>query len=661
MKFRRFKTNKLKFFSLFFSLMLCFLSIMLSFKSINSASALSHKSSVGVNFTFNPVLSISLSSVDLIIPNLAPGSYSDSNEIIVSVGTNTAYGYSLYATAGNDNYANGGSNYNINDLVLSNNGSISTTETNKFMSLNTTDNLSNMSLANDDTWGYAFATYNKTNDTYNTYSNYSGLPIYTEGTGAELINTKNAADGSSVKFKIAAKASGLQLAGEYTNVVNFYAVARPVPGSTPLNASDCPANRICYAPNATDVVGTMATLGTNTTLTEVSPLAGIQTQTVNSSGSSITVTSNSTAQLIAPNYKRAGYGFAGWSTDFTATSTSTIYGPNETINTGNLSTNGMILYPVWVAVDTSATMQTWSSSNCNALTQAPASGTATLASLTAVRDARDDNIYTIARLADGQCWMVENLRLNADNSTDSSLAQGFGDAFVGLADSEDTNFSNSTTANSLYSTTNITGSNQGYRFPRYNNTNTNATLMGGTGLNATGTSLEDAAGYPINSSTGQSGVKYSWYSYGNYYTWAAAIADTTNYTSSNAHTTVATSICPNGWHLPYGNSGSSSPNLGNTVGGFYYLASRIGATASSAASSMIWRKFPNNFVYSGLWYGSSASYRGSNGLYWSSSTGGINNAFDNAYYLYFYSAGVNPGTYGNNKYNGFSVRCVAGS
>ena len=75
--------------------------------------------------------------------------------------------------------------------------------------------------------------------------------------------------------------------------------------------------------------------------------------------------------------------------------------------------------------------------------------------------------------------------------------------------------------------------------------------------------------------------------------------------------------------------------------------------ASGATGSNNWRSFPNNFVYSGGWYGSSANNRGNFGYYWSSTA---RNTY-NAYYLYFVSSNVSP-TGNSDKSRGFSVRCV---
>lgn len=65
----------------------------------------------------------------------------------------------------------------------------------------------------------------------------------------------------------------------------------------------------------------------------------------------------------------------------------------------------------------------------NALIQASTDGTANLSSVSALTDQRDDQTYAIAKLADGNCWMIENLRLDTEatrGATNEALAQGYG-------------------------------------------------------------------------------------------------------------------------------------------------------------------------------------------------------------------------------------------
>ena len=394
-------------------------------------------------------------------------------------------------------------------------------------------------------------------------------------------------------------------------------------------------------------------LGTTVTLYAYNPYAiyydGNNATAGTMSGFYTTIeTMSDTADLMVYNFYKTGYGFAGWSENSSATvnSSDKIYGPNEKITgsdlTFNSSTHETTLYAVWVP--TSGMMQSWS--GCSSLS---------IGDVTALTDSRDSNVYTVGKLADGNCWMMENLRLDAENSTDSSLAQGFGGAFTGLADSEDANFTNSTTANSLYSTSTITGSYHGYRFPRYNNNNTN---IGGT--NSAGTSLTVSPGvwdptHWDNDQYNEGNNDHSqWYGYGNYYTWAAAMANTTSITTKVTSDAAGTSICPTGWRLPSGGS------MAAEFGALDIALGGIGSYQSDSNGKEIvsnrWRVFPNNFLYSGNFNGSSAGNRGTRGYYWSRSA----NTSYLAYSLYLNSSYLSPSNYDPKNF-GFPVRCLIGS
>ena len=476
------------------------------------------------------------------------------------------------------------------------------------------------------------------------YASYHAVPAeYTKVAYlTSSTDTGNNATGSNLTTTYRAYISPSQPAGTYIGQVKYTLVHpnkvdnsnKPV---APLKPTDCPAKSICYAPNASDIEGTMiSTSTTNPTLTAISskyPTAAKQTWAYNASGTGSNISNSTTSiTLIAPNYKRAGFGFAGWSTDFEADNSSTIYGPNETITitAGSLSANGMILYPVWIA--SIGNLQGWN--GCSSLADIPTSGRATLASMTALKDTRDGNVYTVAKLADGKCWMTENLRLDntVSAATMASGSEGIGGVFTSLPQSVDADW-DSNTSNNLYTGLTI------YTLPQLNTNNTN---MGGK--NASGTDLS------ISHSTSNDHVQ--WYSYGNYYSWASAMANTKSLTSYTVSEGANTSICPTGWHLPYG----SNSNTGNTAGGFYYLGDRLGATESSATSSVKWRTFPNNFIYSGVWSFSSANRRGNYGTYWSSSA----DSNYRAYTMGLNSASVAPGNLSDEKSYGYSVRCVAG-
>lgn len=399
--------------------------------------------------------------------------------------------------------------------------------------------------------------------------------------------------------------------------------------------------------------------------------------------------------LLASNFKRAGYGFAGWSTNPNATVTSgdKIYGPMETISAPAYPTNGtniITMYAVWVPAEKSDPsdpsssplyLQDFTASNCNALTSASfntTTGEITPGSVIALTDKRDDEVYTIAKLADDNCWMIENLRLehegtvgnnkNDTSVTNQSLSQGYGGTtgtygnFVGLATSESANFSNVTTSNSIYKSSAAsptdtydgngrledigTSNYPAYRFPRYNSNNTQ--------------SLIDSTTYTQNyanaSSPSVSGTfpGSDLYSYGNYYNWAAAMANTNYYTGSSTSEAAGTSICPSNWHLP--SSGATTKEYGVLSQRYGGTGGVQSGTGTGDTMSNRFRSFPNNFLYSGYFDDSSARSRSARGDYWSRSA----NSYNQSCRLYLGSTSLEP-SYCTVKYDGFSVRCLIGS
>ena len=87
----------------------CTLSV-ISLLSIN-VSALDYQKTINVGFNVQDTLTVSLSSPNLIIDDLMPGTASDSNIITVNVLSNNPYGYTLTSNVGND------TTYNTDKLI----------------------------------------------------------------------------------------------------------------------------------------------------------------------------------------------------------------------------------------------------------------------------------------------------------------------------------------------------------------------------------------------------------------------------------------------------------------------------------------------------------------------------------------------------------------
>ena len=495
---------------------------------------------------------------------------------------------------------------------------------------------------------YAPTIHSDTNGAFSSYhvvpSEYTKVVSFASNT--DLPATGVNADGSGFTSTYAAWISATQPAGTYIGKVR-YQLVHPMT-EVPLQPQTTEAGCIRYYPNGGNVEGTMGC------------------QSISASATSAT--------LLASNFSRAGYGFAGWSTTYDYSDDTGFLGPQEDITftagqyTG--SNNGLSLYARWIK--SAGSLQGWT--GCSSM----ASG-----AVTALTDQRDGETYAVAKLADGNCWMIENLRLESTgaHNSDGTLAQGYGTSttygnFSGLADAEPAWANNITTANSLYSTDgadntiNIGTSNAGNRFPRYNNVNT-PTTASGRPQNPTTNSATN--------STSNAGM----YSYGNYYTWHAAIADL-NPNNTNNQSTTGTSLCPTGWHLPTGGGAYASDsttevnktgypatyrefyNLGykimnevktayeDTPNGYNsYYSSATTNTAGDTATKAF-RKYPNNFVYSGNVDSGSVINRGSYGRYWSSTA----YSSGSAYSLRLVSSNVGPGTYGSLKYSGWTIRCL---
>lgn len=350
--------------------------------------------------------------------------------------------------------------------------------------------------------------------------------------------------------------------GTYTNQFVITAFANPY---EPEPA--CPAEYICYSGNGDDRRGTM-------------PNQVAESET--------------TVGLMAPNFSRPGYGFAGWNT--MADGSGTNYGPNQTITVGDLSEEGMILYARWIA--SSGLLQNWT--GC---------GTLSTGAMIALTDFRDNETYTILKQQDGKCWMAENSRLNPETGRISGAnTNNPTEAFKGQA-------TVTTSSNTVCNTDDSACTDK----VAFNTNNINR------GLTANPTAHNTTS---------------SWWSYGVDYNWYTATAG--NGTISVTSGSVAGDICPAGWRLPTGGSSGEIVQLNNTVN----------AGNLKGDSGLI--AYPTNFVHSGDFNPNATSGgRGTWGRLWSSTPKDA----ATVYRLGYASNAVTP-TNAYNKWVEFPVRCV---
>jgi|GEM_PF-538120 len=302
---------------------------------------------------------------------------------------------------------------------------------------------------------------------------------------------------------------------------------------------------------------------------------------------------NATAPLTTNGFTRNNYSFSGWNTAANGSGTNYANGANYTMGTSDAS-----LYAQWMAT----TMQTLTPSNCSSLATFTGSNTEAIVELTDSRGGTT-RTYQVAKLADGKCWMLNNLKLGSTTGT-TTLTPA------------DSNVATNFTLPQL-----VTSASVSFDTPK-----ANGPVPGDTGSGAT--------------------------NYGYLYNWPAATAGQSRTTMPAGSGNAPNSICPANWRLPTGGTTPASSDFGTldiAFGGAGAFVSR-GPSLSSWQPSGSYRG-----VRAGFWdlY---FSNQGSVGYVWSSSANpsSANNAFGAGFGVSF----VNPGNVNNARSAGFGVRCL---
>ena len=213
--------------------------------------------------------------------------------------------------------------------------------------------------------------------------------------------------------------------------------------------------------------------------------------------------------------------------------------------------------------------------------------------------------YKVRKLADGNCWMVENLAYD----------------IVGL-------YNNGKRG--------IGSRNDGTTFEM-----TDANLANGVGYY---TSTDDF-NYVINSYTRSENATRSSYlgdttGIEYYYNWTTATAGQGSQNDSTRGTTIDGSICPAGWRIPTNYSNTSNQRISYSALTLAYMGG-IGDFTTDTGYQII-EQYPINL------------YRVSN-IYWEATT----SSADGGYIMYYTTSAVGPRAYSMTKRYGYQVRCVA--
>ena len=222
---------------------------------------------------------------------------------------------------------------------------------------------------------------------------------------------------------------------------------------------------------------------------------------------------------------RTDYEFMGWiATTNNPAISSTIYNPTANLDVNPANETEVTLKAKWKytkGIHSIANMQQMAAGLCKASTTPNRTATtldtdgshhgdSNYVPTVTLTDTRDNNTYTVSKLADGRCWMTQNLRIAGRTITP--------------ADS------------------NVTSS---YAIPASSDS-------GYSGAN------DHTASVYVNSD-------------GGFYTWAAATAGTGNATISTDGQNAPASICPKGWRLPTGGSTGEFRALYNNYNSVYAM------------------------------------------------------------------------------------------
>lgn len=253
-----------------------------------------------------------------------------------------------------------------------------------------------------------------------------------------------------------------------------------------------------------------------------------------------------------------------------------------------------------------------------------------------LKDVRDGKYYWVAKLADDNCWMTQNLDLDLSTSValmpeDSDVMSSWTPGFTTVT---------RVTTGTINSGSQI--ETRSWSLGDYRIKDPTISNSCGSGKNDLSQCATQFTAYatPITANNDE----LAHYIVGNHYQWNAATAGTGGTITSGQ---AASSICPKGWKLPESNA-ITAGSFGGLVNAY-----NIGTDVAKLTSS------PLYFVRGGVAYQTAVTLfdvAGNYGVYWSSTPTSMTGP---AYDLSFGVTDNLVPSSSSNRYDGNSVRCVA--
>ena len=259
--------------------------------------------------------------------------------------------------------------------------------------------------------------------------------------------------------------------------------------------------------------------------------------------------------------------------------------------------------PPGLCTDTATCMQT--------MTSCPTTATT-------VTDSRDGEQYKVQQLADGKCWMLDNLRLDPTNST---ILNGLTTSNTHVDSASLTSLkSGNRSAGAQYASSGFVKWDSSNPSNVYNQAKANA-------------DLKDNIAGSYGAGSGKIGV---------YYNYCAASAGSYCYDYNSGTGSASYDLCPAGWRMP----------MGSYSGEYFRLYAMAYASNYTNFVNALSTPFP------GYFNNGSPIERGQRGYFWSSTYSNNNNMYH--LYLDGSSSYVQASRY-DFRFYGYSVRCLLGS
>ena len=269
-------------------------------------------------------------------------------------------------------------------------------------------------------------------------------------------------------------------------------------------------------------------------------------------------------------------------------------------------------------------------------------------------DLRDNKLYHVAKLADGHCWMTQNLDLEID----ATRTYTHNDTDLGWDP-------NSFDSNATWKPDTTNG--------RYNLPVNGTYVTGWSNQNNYPYSADPGDVYYYTSNSEANDIKYNslseciaanhtegdckHYHAGNYYNWTAAIASNNSSGINTDKARANNSICPSGWRLPNTDTVDSNYNeFGRLLYGYNITNNKANGTNSvgfKTGGLNAIRISPLYFTRSGFINDRQLAIPGSAGYYWSNTINSSTNAYDLGFGSNIYPARSDF------RNLGWSIRCLA--